>query len=628
MATRRRRPDAGHAILREMADRGVYEPEEFDAWLSDQGMAWQALERGDYGLSLEEAMLAYVMGCPVRWAETFLVEPDTGDPYRLFDYQRESLRAWRQNVIHQDGAEVGKTREITVLILWACCTAMGGTTPNPWILVGAPQQTHLDEIILAVEEQVGAEGDRASGSILSQFWAKPKRTPHMMQRFIAPNPLRPDRPSAARVYYRPAGHDGEAFRGVHVNALALMDEAAKLKRDVQWTEFWRALKPGCRSRVYSVPDGDSSSGYYKQTQAAVADLPEGTPGVRLFRWPKTLMPPPFWTPSREAEMIQRYGGRHSPGYQRNVLGLHGQAENPVWPLETLLPNIADLPAYRVLEIAADAAAGLLSVRLRAVDLHLSEGRKSPRDRVLVDHDTDLAPYVSGSDDQRRAAMRALVREHLPGASNGVYWAGADLGETTDPTEIIISEQLGSRIEDRIRVRARGLPYHAQRELIYALAEHLSHLPHWGVDLGSAGTVVVRDLQTMDAYADAHFDEVMTGFQFSSSVDFLDESGYAMRDPGARDCDDERVLRGPAKHHATQLITARLQAVGYALAYDSEVIGWMSNHTARHGSKWPIYAKKDDHAIDARRVQILRKVFDEAGGAVDIFSSGVHARRAA
>src|SRR5690606_41561870 len=60
-------------------------------------------------------------------------------------------------------------------------------------------------------------------------------------------------------YYRPGGHDGEAFRGVHVNAFGFFDEAAKVKNAVIFSEFWRALKPGCRSRVYSVPDGDRST---------------------------------------------------------------------------------------------------------------------------------------------------------------------------------------------------------------------------------------------------------------------------------------------------------------------------------------------------------------------------------
>lgn len=142
---RLRRPDANHDVLRQMAEREeVFAPEEFDQWLCQQGWAWQALDRGDYGITLEQAMFLFVFEDPVRWAETFLVEPRTGEPWQFFDYQRESVRAWRQDVVHQDGAEVGKTREITVLILWGQCTSMGFTVRRPWMLVGAPQQTHLD----------------------------------------------------------------------------------------------------------------------------------------------------------------------------------------------------------------------------------------------------------------------------------------------------------------------------------------------------------------------------------------------------------------------------------------------------------------------------------------------------
>ena len=55
---------------------------------------------------------------------------------------------------------------------------------------------------------------------------------------------------------------------------------------------------------------------------------------------------------------------------------------------------------------------------------------------------------------------------------------------------------------------------------------------------------------------------------------------------------------------------------------------MTSHTAREGAKWPIYDKKNDHAIDARRVQMLRKLYEEAGGSVDVFLSGVSERHAA
>jgi len=114
---KRRRPTANHDVLRQMEARAVFDPEAFEVWLCDRGWSWQGLDRGDYGVTLEEAMFLFVFEDPVRWGETFLIEPDTGEPWQFFGFQRDSVRAWNQDVVHQDGAEVGKTREITVLVL-------------------------------------------------------------------------------------------------------------------------------------------------------------------------------------------------------------------------------------------------------------------------------------------------------------------------------------------------------------------------------------------------------------------------------------------------------------------------------------------------------------------------------
>ncbi|HPG93679.1 MAG TPA: hypothetical protein PLR28_03885 [Dokdonella sp.] len=615
------------ALARQMADRGVFDPDEFDAWLCERGWAWQALDRGDYGLTMDDALVLHVFEDPVRWCETFLIEPRTGAPWKFFEYQKNSLRAWRQNVIHQDGAEVGKTREILCFVLWGQCTSMGLTMRRPWMLIGAPQQTHLDEIILAIEEQVGVqESGEAKGSLLSHFWLKPKRTPHMMQRFKTIPLGAGEKPGVGRVYYRPAGHDGEAFRGVHVNAACIMDEAAKLKRELQWSEFWRAAMPGCGKRVYSVPDGDRATGFFRLTQQAVPNLDESLTGWRLFHWPKTIMPEPYWSAARDLEFTRDFGGRQTPGYQRNVLGEWGDAENPVWSWDVLLPNVVDVPEYRAIKLVADHARNTLAIEVRRVELQAESNRKVGIDHWLHDTTVDLTPFTKSANAIRRGSMRELLRANLRGESRGVFWAGADLGESNDPTEIIISEELGPHLRDRVRICARGLPYHMQRELIFCLAELFGFLPHWGVDLGSAGTVVVKDLQTLDEYAAARFDETLTGYQFSNAVDCVDEAGETLID--ASDDGTEKIIRAPAKHWASQCITARLQSVGYSMAYDTEVLNRITNHTARQGTKWPIYAKKDDHEIDARRMQMLRKLYDEQAAYPDVFSVGAHERRTA
>ena len=629
--SRKRLPDAKIPSLRKLAERCRYD-EDFDAWLGQQGWSWQRLEQGDYGLGIEEALFLFVWQDPVRWCEAHLIESRTGEPWKFFDYQKASLRSWAQDRVHQDGAEVGKTREIMCLVLWGMITSMGFSVRRPWMLIGAPQQTHLDEIILAVEEQLGAqESGDAKGSILSQFWLKPKRTPHMMQRF-ATIPLGGEGMGIGRVYYRPAGHDGEAFRGVHVNAMALMDEAAKIKRAVVWSEFWRSAMPGCAKAVYSVPDGDRSTEFFRLTQQAQRNLPRAEKGWRLFRWPKTVMPEPFWSAERDEEFVKLFGSRQSPGYVRNVLGEWGDAENPVFGWDLLIPNVLDLPEFRILRLLADRTRHELSITVAAVHLttvtdpQTGRPRKSGVDQILTDTAVDLDPFLSRSDDERRTAMRALVSEYLTPTSGNVFWAGIDFGEINDPTEIIISQEIGPRLRDELRVSVKGLPYISQCELIDAIDEQFGRKPHYGADLGSAGTAVVRDLQSLGLFADARFDERLTGYQFSNAVDCIGEDGEPLRDP--RDPDGDDVLRAPAKHWATQCMVRRMQAQGYGLAYDQQALNHMTSHTSREGAKWPIYGKRDDHTIDARRVQMLRKLYDESGGAFDVFSGGAYDRSAA
>ena len=219
-------------IERQMRDRGVYDIDAFDGWMASRGWSWEGLDRGVYPVSLEEALLVFTFEDPVRWCETYLLESD-GGPFRFFDYQRESIRAWRQDVVHVDGAEVGKTREIMALVTWGSCTGFGGAINSPSCFVGAPQGIFLTEIIDAIERQIGVHKSLAGDSPLKQFWLEPRRTPHTQLRFRGINVRHPDRPSLATIDFRPAGHDGEAFRGVHVNALAVVDEAAKMKAKVQ-----------------------------------------------------------------------------------------------------------------------------------------------------------------------------------------------------------------------------------------------------------------------------------------------------------------------------------------------------------------------------------------------------------
>ena len=597
----------------------------FDEWLARHGWSWQQLSRGEYGITIEHAQLAFISENPILWCKAFLKEPDTGNPYTFWDYQEPSVLSWDQDVIHQDGAEVGKTREITAMLLWGMCTSFGGTIPRPSILVAAPQQTHLDEIIMDMEEHVGEVSESNEPTpFINYFWRKPKRTPHYMARFVTPNPDRPSRPGIGRAYFRPAGHDGEAFRGVHVNALGMFDEAAKIKNPVIFSEFHRALKPGCHRRFYSVPDGDNSTEFYKMTQQAIPDLPKGKQGLRLFHWAKTLMPEPFWSPQRKQHFIDMYGSEDSPGYQRNVLGLHGQQENPVWPWDTLEPNFMDVPEYRCIKLRADKSQNAMHVQAYSVDFEMNEGKKIGQHKHLADRYDELSHYTSKDMQEVRKAFYQLLREFIEPKQHGLYWFGADLGYAKDPTEIFVFQELGHEMRLIARVHAKGLGYDYQCELIYIIDEMFGFNGAWGVDFGSAGTMVVQLLQNREEYDAGSYEDRMTGFLFGSAVEAIDEEGTILEEEGKNG--EVKAVRMPAKELATNLMTARLQRIGYAFPLDNEIVQHMSNHTAKEGARNRIFDKKDDHTIDAERVAMLRKVFNDDGG-VDIFSSGAHERAA-
>ncbi|MBD3609367.1 MAG: hypothetical protein HUJ30_02355 [Gammaproteobacteria bacterium] len=621
------------AMHAQMLERGVVDAEGFERFLADEwGWAWQKLARGEYDCSVEEAQLYYICTDPVLWCRTFLNEPDPSEemireygeqvPYQFWPYQEESVRAWYQNVVHQDGAEVGKTREITAIAIWGAITGFGFTVRNPTVLIGAPKQTHLDDIIMAIESHVGeTEGSTGPKPIINRYWVKPKKHPHYMMKFKG---MTCGKNQLALIHYRPAGHDGEAFRGVHVNAAMMMDEAAKIKHKVIWSEFWRAGKPDCIKRVYSVPDGDNSSEYFMYTKQAIPNLQVGKPGWRLFHWPKTIMPYPFWSKERDAEFTKLFKGKDQPGYQRNVLGLHGQQENPVWPWEDLEANIRDVQEYRCIKLTVDKAKEDLNIVVTGIKLHFNEGKKHAEEYIVDERVEDMSDFIDTKKTKdRRDLVRRLLKLYLEPMPNRRLWAGADLG-LQEPTEILVSRDMGSDLRDVIRIHATRVPYWLQCQLIYCLDELLGFQPEWGVDFGNAGTKVVTDMQNEEQYEDGNYEDRMTGISFANVVDCIDEEGNELTE---KDKDgEEKGVRLPLKELATNLITDRFQERSWAMPYDVEVIDHHANHTAKEGKKHRIFDKHNDHTIDARRVLILRKAFSsEYGGSV--FSSGVNERAA-
>jgi len=606
-------------------------PELIDALLRRNRWSWQALERGDVKigdevLDVNRLQWWLLNADPVLWVETNLVNKpeDGGGLWQLFPYQRPSLR-FRGHVVHQDGAEVGKSREIVGLLLWGCLAAERGS-----VLVGSALDGDLDEIWEEVEWQLSANPFLADS--LRSRTTKPYR------RLTWRNGL--------RVLFRPAGHDGRAYRGIHVRGWLLHDEAAKVVNPRSWSEFWRAAKPGCEIRIYSVPTGDRQCTFQRIADNAVpADsiVPADTPGLVLaqllrpsstttpegtralardlggrvwvrFHWPKTIMPHPFWCEERRQEFVGFYGGPDEPGYVHNVLGLPGDPEYSLFPERLLKPALTWIPDYLSVSFRWDSRAGHLDALSRRLNPSYPWGEEGEAQQPSNDDEEEaegladgLQPFLTVLQDtldvsswdrwdaERRREVIADLARFFVRPIPGDLTAGVDVGSAT-VTEILFQRRNGLADSLVLRIHLTGWNWYAQRDFILALDAILQPAGGWGFDATGVGRVLV------DLLAPGLGDR-LSGYVFNRSTPALDPTtGEAQLDPASG-----REVLISYKELGTQLIERRLHGRGLELPFDPEVRHLLANHTYSQSGDTRRFSKLNDHLVDALRVAELRKL---------------------
>ncbi len=106
-----------------------------------------------------------------------------------------------------------------------------------------------------------------------------------------------------------------------------LDEAQDYP-DKGWIEIFETVKHGTQGamwRAHGVTRGIRDY-FYKFTQ--------DDSGWKVNRY--SAMHRPTWTPEEREAKIAHYGSRDHPDYRRNVLGLHGDATNPIFVLNRLM----------------------------------------------------------------------------------------------------------------------------------------------------------------------------------------------------------------------------------------------------------------------------------------------------
>ncbi len=605
-------------------EKGIRIPrEDFELWLEKHDWTYHQLARKEYPdfhyrryftrrvkmvkpfTNATAFQLACIANDRVLFGRMFMREPD--DPnhksgFNLFDYQAKSARI-QSHTIHKCGAGVGKTREIILVCLHFFCTEKNGTG-----LVGAVQQEHINDIIHGLEDQFRWNPWLAKG--LRHHEKAPHHTMYGTNDFT--------------LWFRPAAHDGHAFRGKHARQFAIFEEFAKADQDLQVSEFFRSVKHSCVVKTYTVPDGRRTTHAYRLAKLAegVKDDDEAKAlrealskavkglGDRKFvlcHFPKTMMPPPHWDDGVKAEAIILYGGEDKPGYKHNILAEDGDPENTVFPWNEMKWVIKEIPEYRFLSVIVTGG----EIICRGYRYEAEQGQDGPiaKPVMLMENTYTLAGFFDyqlisrpgGGMMMTESEFRKLIKSFFIPVS-GYNRGGIDFGYAQDPTEIII-RSIGKTKRRVARLHLRHVTYDMQCQAIDALDDIycMKNTISWGCDLGAAGIAAYGDLQGLPQYAHKNYDDRFRGFQFESTTNNLDENGEVIID-----AKDGKPVKITLKELATDHMTRRIQRQTLEFPPDPDSIAAFTGHTCTQG-KHRIYSKDNDHEIDAERAETLAEI---------------------
>ena len=503
------------------------------------------IRRIDQLTSSQGAEMVRLLLDKVSWGE-HLLRNRNGSPRVYWEHQTEDLRCTDRFIIHRDGRKVGKSVDIVTDILH-----FGFTTKGSKGLIAAPHQGHLDTLIDELEFQIGENPIlREAVAVKSTGHEAIRRKPYFEIKFV----------SGTMLYFRPGGDKGKAFRSLHVDKV-WVDEAAWLP-ELAWNALMSCLNVDGVMRVYSNPNGMRNTKYFKFTENK-----EGK--WTVFHWPSSINP--SWTPEREEELVNFYGGRETAGYQHEVLGEHGKPSYGTFNHEQFRKCQRDLKTFRLVNIIGE-------------ELDDCDSEAEIRSRLEL--------------------MMGLVPE------KGRYWIGGDLGYTNDPSEITIwleDEEEVMRLKVRFHVEHVSYPILAE---LIALIDHYYNPEGIGIDNGGNGLSVVQDLITLDKFKGRDFESKVRGFDFGSSTTI----GYS---------DEGKQIKKRTKEYMTQLINWALGKGKVAFPRsDLDLENEFTTHTySLHDGKI-IYSKGNDHIVDSTRCAFLRREYrklQELDGDVEIVS---------
>lgn len=203
--------------------------------------------------------------------------------------------------------------------------------------------------------------------------------------------------------------------------------------------------------------------------------------------------------------------------------------------------------------------------------------------ACVDNNLDGVAHVVREEDSF-AAPEGIV--------SGRYYLGCDLGYARDPSEFMVYRDASPHLVNVLRVRLEGVNYNRQQAVIEEL-DRAYRFQRIGLDAGNNGRAVAHALMAK-------------GQDWCSRVEAI-EFGATL---DVETMPDGRPARRRAKEFMTELLQRRLSERTLVLPPDADREVQYASHTYMVNAAGQIvYAKGDDHIIDADRCALLAHYLD-------------------
>lgn len=528
-------------------------------------------------LDEDEKYLAAIFDDPsgIELAELTWVDEEQPDRcFRVWDFQWPLYQCQEVYQIDQMGRSLGKSVGIIMRAY-----AFPFHYPGAEMLITAPELNHLRPITDKVENlfittRLGREMlPRVKGMGINH-------QPQFQARFG----------NNSRIISRLPNRDGKGVKGMHPLVIE-MDEAQDYP-EAGWVEIIETMKSGsvgAQWRVHGVSRGVRDT-YYKMTTGENPDLPFF---VHRYMAPHR----PSWSTAERRSKIAMYGGtEENPDYRRNIFGEHGDAHNPLFVLARLMGCV------RINESAwASKYNDDVYCKVKINDeLHRRSGL--PIEAFLNDIPTTHLDPVYTS-----------------------YWAGMDVGYTSDPSEILVwgivahgGKSDGSRLgqlrpdlhRQLLRVQMQRISARDQADVIKAVfGFYGSRLRRFGMDKTGNGLPLFQFLREDPKAAAMKLPERLAGYGFSEKlpVEFDD------RTPEGRETAEDLIITRNVVDFASDELRKLVDAGTLELPYDVDQLTEFQGQSVAvvkdMGSAAGIrrkYAGGSCHTLDAARMLIAAK----------------------